>query len=75
MPKATIREDHDVLGEAVTNEWPELAEAVGSELQQLFATGARPESLTIEFAGMSMTEWEALPEETRRDLQEYGGDD
>lgn len=74
MPKATIREDDRILGEVTTNEWRELAEEIGSELDQLFATGARPESLTIEFAGMSLTEWEALPEETRRDFQEYGAD-
>lgn len=76
MSKATIRDEHgEQVGEAVTNEWAQLAEEVGSEIQQMFLAGARPKSLTIEFAGMSMTEWEALPEETRRDYQEYGGDD
>ncbi len=75
MPKATIREDNTVLGETVTNEWSQLAEEIGSEIQQIFATGARPESLAIDIAGMSMTEWEALSEEERRDYQEYGGDD
>ncbi len=74
MPKATIREDGQVLGEVTRSEWRELAEEIGSELDQLFATGARPETLAIELAGMSMTEWEALPEETRRDFLEYGAD-
>lgn len=76
MPKATIRDEHDVvLGEAVTNEWPELAEEVGSEIQQIFLTGSRPDSLTVVFDGMSMTEWEALPEYERQVLQEYGADE
>lgn len=74
MPKATIREDDKVIGEVVRDEWPQLAEEVGSEIQQIFAS-YKPESLTIEFAGMTMAEWEALPEEMRRDLQEYGADD
>jgi hypothetical protein len=74
MPKATIREDGDVFCEIVRDEWRELAAEIGSELDKIFAAGTRPESLGIDFAGMSMTEWEALPEETRRDFQEYGAD-
>jgi hypothetical protein len=74
MPKATIREDDQTLSEVIRDEWSQLAEEVGSEIQQIFLSGSRPESLTVEFAGMTMAEWEALPEETRRDLQEYGAD-
>jgi len=76
MPKATIRDEHgEVLGEAVTNEWPQLAEEVGSEIQQVFLMGGRPDSLTVTFDGMAMSEWEALPAAERQALQEYGADE
>ena len=76
MAKATIKvqDRPDLCGEVVRDEWDELREPVADLLDGAFSNPDKPEEITISLDGMSLTEWNALLEEERRDLQEYGAD-
>ena len=76
MPKATItvQDRPDLSGEVVRDEWDQLREPVGDLLDGAFSNPDKPEEITISLAGMSLTEWNALSEDERRDFQEYGAD-
>lgn len=75
MPKATITVDEHPPIVEVREEWDDLVAAVTEVVSGAIWRPNKPETITISIAGMSMSEWEALPEEMRRDLEEYGADD
>lgn len=74
MPKATITVDDHPSIEEIREEWDDLVLAVQEVVGGAIWRPDKPEKITVEIAGMTMAEWEALPEETRRDFREYGAD-
>lgn len=75
MAKATINIDERPVVYEVRDEWDELADSVNEVVELAIGNTPRPERITISISGMSILEWEALPEETRRDFQDYGAND
>jgi hypothetical protein len=75
MPKATITVDEHPPIVEVRDGWDDLVEAVTEVVGGAIWRPDKPETITITIAGMTMAEWNALPEETRRDFQEYGAEE
>jgi hypothetical protein len=76
MAKAVIRlDDRSETIDVVRDEWNEVATAVTEAVGAAVLSRPQPETITVSLAGYSWSEWNALPEDERRDLEEYGGDD
>lgn len=75
MAKATIQlDDQTATICVVRDEWNEVATAASEAVGTAILSRPQPETITISLAGYSVTEWNALSEEERRDLQEYGSE-